>query len=69
MIAPSGKGKSRIIATAAVLICKWHPQAKVRVLVPNESLYRRDTSDFSDLFEVTSTSERITYTIRLEGAL
>jgi len=58
---PAGTGKSRVIATAALVWAKNTKAGKVHIVTPNELLKKRDESAFAKLWGYGQIEGRVVY--------
>jgi len=58
---PAGTGKSRVIATAALVWAKNVKEGKVHIVTPSELLKKRDEATFAELWGFGQIEGRVVY--------
>jgi len=58
---PAGTGKSRVIATAALVWAKTNPRGNIVIVIPNELLHARDEATFKNLWRLGNIEDRVRY--------
>jgi len=58
---PAGTGKSRVIATAALVWAKANVGGNIHIVIPNELLHARDEATFKNLWRLGHIEDRVRY--------
>ena len=58
---PSGIGKSRIIPTLGLILLFLGLANRIHIVIPNESLLRRDKNEYQDYWKMSNLSNKVEY--------